>query len=64
MTDSMLLAIEQVGGHLLGMVEEYKRGGGAKYGSRKDIIFGLHEFAWKINVAANVLETQIETQKD
>ncbi len=62
MTESMLLAIEQVGGHLLGMAKEYERGG-AKYGSREDIIFGLREFAWKIKVAANVLEAQLEKER-
>lgn len=64
MTDSMLLAIDQVGGHLLGMAKEYENGGGEKYGSREDIIFGLREFAWKIKVAANVLESQLERERN
>lgn len=64
MTESMLYAIEQVGGHLLKMVKEYEKGGGEKYGSREDIIFGLHEFSWKINAAANVLESQLKKEQN
>ena len=58
MTESMLLAIEQTGNHLLGMVTEYEGDGKGKYGTREDIIFGLREFAWKLGVVANVLENQ------
>ena len=63
MTESMLLSIEQTGNHLLGMAKEYEGDGKGKYGTRKDIIFGLREFAWKLGVVANVLENQLNKEE-